>query len=295
MKKRSPTWLSDLKSNTFSQIGEDGIIEKILEIISEKNKYCVEFGAWDGKYLSNTRNLIVNKGFSAILIEGSKAKFEELEKNYLQNQKVVTLNKFVGFGPDDNLDEILGDTPTPVDFDFLSIDIDGNDYHVWKAMKRYRPKIVVVEFNPTIPTEVEFVQKADHAVNQGSSLLAMTKLAKEKGYELVAVLPFNAFFVRRKYFNLFKISDNNPRILRTIVDDVTYLFVGYDGRILLQGAKRMPWHGIRLKESKMQVLPGFLQKHPNNYNRIEHRIIHGYRIFSNPGKFLRKVYSFFRS
>ena len=227
---KSPTWLLDFKSDTYSQTGEDGIIKKILEVIPQNNKWCVDFGAWDGLYLSNTRNLIETKGYSAILIEGNKVKFVELKKNYAQNKNVITINRFVGFEKEDNLDQILKMTPIPNDFDFLSIDIDGNDYHVWKAISDYNPKIVCIEFNPTIPTEIEFIQSADTSVRQGASLLSLVKLGKDKGYELVSVLKFNAFFVRSKYYPLFKMESNSPKVLRTNLSDITYLFSGMTAR-----------------------------------------------------------------
>lgn len=274
---KKPTWLLDFKYDRFSQHGEDGIIEKILEILPEKDRYCVEFGAWDGIAMSNTRNLIINKGYSAVLIEGDSAKFEELKRNYAENPNVITMNRFVGFGEDDNLDQILKDTPVPVDFDFLSIDIDGNDYHVWKAIKKYRPKVVCIEFNHTIPTEVEFVQQPDHSINQGASLLSLVKLGKEKGYELVATTLVNAFFVRKELFPLFEIEDNRPETLRTNLDYVTYIFLGYDGTLFLRGYRKSPWHeGLELDESKMQILPDFLRKYPQNYNELEEKLYREY-------------------
>ncbi len=274
---KKPTWLLDFKYDRFSQHGEDGIIEKIIEILPEKDKYCVEFGAWDGIAMSNTRNLIINKGYSAVLIEGDSAKFEELKRNYAQIPNVITINRFVGFGEDDNLDQILKDTPVPSDFDFLSIDIDGNDYYVWKAMKNYSPKVVCIEFNHTIPTEVEFVQPPDHSVNQGVSLLSLVKLGKEKGYELVAVSIVNAFFVKKEYFPLFEIEDNRPEILRTNLEYVTYLFLGYDGTLFLRGFRKSPWHeGLELEESRMQFLPNFLRRYPQNYNEFEKRLYREY-------------------
>ena len=266
---KHPTWLLDYQANVFSQAGEDGVIEKVLELLPDKNNWCVEFGAWDGILYSNTRNLVVNKKYSAILIESDQEKFKDLQSNYSQYASVLTVNRYVGFNNHDQLDLILKSTPIPRDFDFLSIDIDGNDYHVWRATENYQPKVVCVEFNPTIPTEVDFVQAADKRVNQGSSLIALTELGREKGYELIAVLPFNAIFVKREYFPVFEISDNRPSTLRTHTQAITYMFSGYDGRIILRGHRRNDWHGIEIREDVVQVLPKFLQKYPLNYNRIE--------------------------
>src|SRR5689334_19634333 len=105
--KKSPKWLLEYKSDVYSQTGEDGIIQKILETLPARDKWCVEFGAWDGKHLSNTRNLIDHKQYSAVLIEGSRAKFSELKGNYAANPDVYPINAFVGFDPNDNLDTIL--------------------------------------------------------------------------------------------------------------------------------------------------------------------------------------------
>ncbi len=267
---RNPCWLLEYKKNVFSQTGEDGIIEKILEIIPEKDYWCVEFGAWDGVMNSNTRNLIVNFGYSAVLIEGGKEKFTELKKNYSENQKVIALNKFVGFSDNDNLDRILKETPITKNFDFLCIDIDGNDYHVWNSFKIYKPKVVCIEFNPTIPNEVEFVQEADFSINQGSSILSLTKLAKNKGYQLVSIIDFNAFYVDEKYFNLFEIPDNSIQTLRKNLSFITYFFTGYDGTIFLKGSQRFFNHGgIKINAEKLQYLPKFLRKYSGNYNLIE--------------------------
>jgi hypothetical protein len=266
---RASAWLLDFRKNVYSQTGEDGVIEKILQILPEKDKWCVEFGAWDGVLFSNTRNLIENADYSAVLIEGSNVKWSELQKNYSYKTNVITLNTLVGFSEYDNLDVILSDTPIPFDFDFLSIDVDGNDYHIWKAISKYRPKVICIEFNPTIPTQVRFVQRADPNLNQGASLLNLVELGKEKDYELVAALPFNAFFVDSKYYPLFGINNNAPETLRKDFSFVTYLFSGYDGTIFLEGCKQLPWHDIPIKESRIQHLPKVLRKYTESYNFIE--------------------------
>ncbi len=276
------------KSSTWPA-GEDGIIAKILSLLPKNDKWCVEFGAWDGVYLSNTHNLIKNKNYSAVLIEGDKSRFKDLQRNYAKNPKAITLNRFVGFNRKDNLDQILKKTPIPTDFDYLCIDIDGNDYHVWKAMTKYKPKVVCIEFNSTVPTEVDFVQPADPSVNQGASLLSLVELGKKKDYELVAVLPINAFFVRSKYFPRLKIKDNRLETLRTVIDN-TYIFMGYDGKIFLHGRKKLPWHGIEIDESKIQPLPIFLRKFPANYTIFEKTALAIYVLLTRPGFSFRKLF-----
>ncbi len=290
MRKHS-TCLYDFKKDVYTQAGEDGIIEKVLQVLPHHDKWCVEFGAWDGITFSNTRNLIENLDYSGVLLEVEKAKFLELDKNYSSSDDVITLNAYVGFTEEDGLDTLLSNTPVPSDFDFLSIDVDGNDYHIWKALSRYHPKVVCIEFNPTIPTEVRFIQPADPDINQGNSLLSLVELGREKGYELVSVLSFNAFFVDSQYYPLFGIDDNRPEVLRQDLSDVTYIFMGYDGTLFLRGKKELFWHGLPLKESKIQHLPGFLRKQSDRYNIFQRmaRLVF-WTLIATPGEAARKIY-----
>jgi Methyltransferase FkbM domain len=271
---RKSAWLIEHANDVFTQTGEDGIIAKILEIIPETDQWCVEFGAWDGIHLSNTRNLILNSDYHAVLIEGSESKSKELATNYKAYPGVTPINAFVGYTKDDNLDTLLAETDIPGDFDFLSIDVDGNDYHIWKAMSRYQPKIVCIEYNPTLASGVHFVQEAGPSVMHGSSPSAIEALGKEKGYSLVCVTDLNLIFVKDEYFPLFEIEDHSLATLRPNENFVTHLFCGYDGRILLQGSKRMPWHGIEIKppmldENMLEQIPESLQRFPDNYSFIQ--------------------------
>lgn len=265
----SPSWLLQYSRNEYSQAGEDGIVEKILDTLPESDQWCVEFGAWDGIHLSNSRNLIINRNYSAILIEGDPKKFDILCENYQSNKNVTAFNSLVGFSESNNLDSLLSKTDIPENFDFLSIDIDGNDYHVWKAISTYHPKVICIEFNQTIPTEVRFVQPSDPKINQGSSLLSLVELGKEKGYELVCVSSWNAFFVKENYLPLFGISDNSPQCLRQDLDGITYIFSGYDGTVFVQGKSALPWHNIPITSSRLQQLPKVLRKFPSDYNIFE--------------------------
>jgi hypothetical protein len=286
---KSSTWLLEHQENIYSQSGEDGVIEKVLDTLPDRDNWCVEFGAWDGKYLCNVRNLVENKGFSSVLIEASKQKFAELTDNYKGHPNVFLVNQFVGFQVDDNLDNILGNTPIPVNFDFLSIDIDGNDYHVWKVVDKYRPKSICIEFNPTIPIEIDFVQDADPSLNQGSSASAIVALGKQKGYELVSVVGCNAIMVDAKYFPAFHIADNSLQTLWVDRNAITYLFVGYDGKVFLTGKQTLPWHGVKLKPSDVNVMPAFLQKYPSNYGFLEKALFAIYLLFRDPVYLMEKL------
>lgn len=181
MVKNKNAWLLDHADNTYTQTGEDGILAKVLEILPETNSWCVEFGAWDGIHYCNSRNLILNHEYNAVMIEGSKEKAGALAKNYEAYPKVIPMNRFVGYTKGDTLDTILQETEIPKDFDFLSIDVDGNDYHIWDAMDEYRPKIVCIEYNPTIATGVRFVQEPGPTVMHGASRLRSKSSAGPRG------------------------------------------------------------------------------------------------------------------
>jgi hypothetical protein len=274
--KKSNTWLNEFSKNVYSQNGEDGILEKIFEIVPNTDKSCVEFGAWDGKHLSNTYHLIKNQGYSAVLIEGDNSKLKKLVKNFQDNSRIKAINAFVGFSQEDNLDTLLKTTSIPQDFDLLSIDIDGNDYHVWKAMQYYTPKVVCIEYNFSIPNEVEFVQKKDMAISQGSSILSLCKLAKLKQYELIAVTQTNLIFVKNVFFKLFEIESNAINKMRLDYSSITYLFCGYDGTVFIAGNKKRVWHGV---DYEVKPLPKIFRKYPGNMGKLTTLLYNGYRVW----------------
>ncbi len=136
----------------------------------------------------------------------------------------------------------------------------------------HSPKIVIIEFNPTISKTIEFIQAKDMRIGQGSSLLSTDKLAKSKGYELVSVTRNNAIFVDRRFFDLFGIKDNS--VNRMMVDEsmITHIFCGYDGTVFVRGYGRSPWHQIPYKESKMQLLPRWAIKRYGDKNPIRRKL-----------------------
>lgn len=186
------------RQDIYSQGGEDGVLEQIFETIGATNKWCVEFGAWDGIQYSNTRALTDN-GWKAVLIEADGHRFNDLLRNMQEGS--IPINARVGFGPEDNLTAILKKhTTIPIDFDLLSIDIDSDDYLVWEAFEEYKPRVVVIESNPTFPMNVEFVQHP--GLHFGNSALALWLLGLAKGYKLVAYTT-NCIFVRKDLADAF--------------------------------------------------------------------------------------------
>ena len=249
------TWLLKHRRNVTSQSGEDGIIAKIFEVLRDHAKVCVELGAWDGKHHSNTYDLIRSQGWSGYLIEANAEKFKALEENYRGVRGATLIQRRVRLDPGQGtLDEVLAEHKCPEEVDLLSIDIDGNDYYVWEGLTRYSPKVVLIEFNPTVPNDVLFVQDRSFEVNQGCSLLALTELAQEKGYQLVCATETNAFFVSNELFAQFGIADNSPDAMyRPTMNG--RIFHGYDGAIHVVGMPRLLWHNVELCDEDFQVLP----------------------------------------
>jgi hypothetical protein len=266
--------LSFFSENVYSQFGEDGIIREILNRLRahvELDSWCVEFGAWDGVFLSNTCRLIREDHFSAVLIEGDKQRADVLEVNFPQDE-VHKICQFIHFEGPDSLEATLSRTPIPNNFDFLCIDVDGVDYHIFESIKRFSPKVVCIEFNPTIPNNVDFVQARDFSLKQGSSAKAIVRLAKEKSYSLVAATTCNLIFVSDHLRNFVVEEEQTIEFLNPAGNDGTYIFVGYDGTLLSNKENlEIVWHGLTVPLAEIQVLPGPLRAFPSDYGSLQHK------------------------
>jgi hypothetical protein len=255
--KPESVYLCKFSENVTSQFGQDGVITKIFQIIGATNEWCVEFGAWDGELYSNTWNLRENHRWKAVLIEGDSSKASLLESKYGNKAGIHCIKRLVSFEGPDSLDEILATTPIPKNYDFLSIDIDGNDWHIWESVSYYRPRVVSIEINNTIPNEIYFVQDRDPAVSHGNSLLAMIELGKHKGYQLVSVIGTDAIFVLEEFFANFGIDDNSIDAMFTPGELETMIFQTYDHTFFAAGMLRVNWTDpvIVFPPDQFQVFP----------------------------------------
>jgi len=195
-----PGDLRSFEKKISSQNGEDGIIEEIFRRIGTTTKFFVEFGVETG-IECNCACLVRRHHWRGLFIEADAAHFAGLAENYQDCPAVALRHEKVSAA---NIQQILQEANVPLDLDLLSIDIDGNDYWVWSAIRDYRPRLVVIEYNASFPPPQKWVMKEnpDHCwagtADFSASLASLAALGKVKGYTLVACdsRGVNAFFVR---------------------------------------------------------------------------------------------------
>lgn len=201
----------DVEFRNFSQNGEDGILHYIFSLIGTTDRRVVEMCAGSG-IQCNATNLIINHGWQGYLFDGNEnnvatgnAFFRACSDTFIAppvfQQAWITA---------ENVNQLLSEQEVSGEIDLLSLDLDGVDYWIWKALDIINPRVVVLEFQGalganvscTIPNDPEF--RADFAgqigpMYCGASLAAFAKLSNAKGYRLIGVnsYHFNAFFVRR--------------------------------------------------------------------------------------------------
>lgn len=189
--QRDFAWLVDHASNTYSQFGEDGVLEAIFKRIGVESRWCLECGAADGLFFSNTRRLI-EAGWSAVLVEADRSAFARLHRNCQEfGDRVHIYSAQV----DDThrLEPILRHAGAPHDLDLAVIDVDGQDYFVWNAMLRYRPRVVVIEFDPYV--DEYFIPSLGGEGQAGKA--AVISLGVGKFYEPVFENDRNIIFVKQ--------------------------------------------------------------------------------------------------
>lgn len=188
----------------YSQSGEDGILMGIFSRIGVTNKRFIEIGIGNGDEC-NTANLSLNHGWSGLLIDGDHKQVEAARQFYGHLNGVRVEQCFVTV---DNINELFIKNRMTGEIDMFSLDIDGNDYWVLERINVIKPRVVMLEYNPSlgpersisIPYYPEFYRMDYHKSGwyHGASLTALTSLMKSKGYILVGCDSngYNAFFIR---------------------------------------------------------------------------------------------------
>jgi hypothetical protein len=181
--------------NIYTQNGDDGIIEQLFKDLNITSGTVVEFGAWDGIYISNVFNLWANKNYSAILIESDENRAGELQNLCAKFDNVEVLCTLVSdnLNSENCLDRILSKSKFNVDKDnlaFVSIDVDSIDYDIFKSITKHFPKIVAIEYDSGIPAD-----QSVYSYSGSVSSKALSELAAIKGYTPVCATG-NLYVVR---------------------------------------------------------------------------------------------------
>src|SRR5579871_308380 len=185
----------------YSQCDEDGIITEIFKRIGTGNRTFVEFGVETG-IECNTAKLLV-EGWKGLWIDGSAANVAQIRNSlpdFLGQGRLTVLESFINA---ENINALIQQGGFTDEIDLLSIDIDMNDYWVWKAIEVVKPRVVVIEYNATLRPPMSVVvpynptQTWNGSNYFGASLEALTRLGRQKGYRLVgcSFSGANAFFV----------------------------------------------------------------------------------------------------
>lgn len=203
----NPLRLEKSGYKVYSQNDEDGIISEIFKRIGTTNKIFVEFGVGNG--LENNTHFLLLKGWKGLWIEGDKKSCDYISKEfskiiYNKDNEKNQLNLLNSFINKDNINKLISSVGITDEIDLLSIDIDGNDYHVFKEISCINPRVIIIEYNAKFPSDFSWVMEYDPnhiwdgSDQHGASLKALELLAREKGYQLVGtnISGINAFFVR---------------------------------------------------------------------------------------------------
>ncbi|HEU5281063.1 MAG TPA: hypothetical protein VFU82_03680 [Gammaproteobacteria bacterium] len=254
--------ISAFARNEYSRYGEDGIIEQLVKVISTHNRYFVDVGAWDGVTHSKSRNLAINHGWRGLLVEESVDAYAKLRTGYRSISAIATLNSPLALEGEHSLNAMLRAQNAPNDPDFMTISVYGMDYYLWESLTEYTPKIVAIQFNPTIHNELKFIQANDFEINHGCSLRALLELGNYKGYELVGVTLDTAFFLDRKYaYRFFELVQATKGDLDEMYEPyLMRLYQLYDGTLNLEGLDRLFWHNMPIDLEKIQVIPKHLRQ-----------------------------------
>ena len=205
----------DSEFKVFSQWGEDGIIQFLINKLRLKNKIFIEFGV-ENYTESNTRFLLQNDNWAGLIFDGSKENIDYIKKDpiyWASNLKAEHL-----FITKKNINNAILSNGIKGDVGLLSIDIDGNDYWIWEEIECISPDIVIIEYNSnfgtnskiTIPYTSTFDRNKAHfsKIYYGASIAALNYLGEKKGYKLVAANSAgnNLFFAKKEHTSLEKIS-----------------------------------------------------------------------------------------
>lgn len=207
-RQKEPLPLARTEFKVFSQFGDDGIIQYILQRLDlpASEQRFVEFGV-ENYTEANTRFLLRNNNWSGLIMDASEPFMSSVRRDEIYwRHDLTALARFI---TRENINALLEEAGFGGPIGLLSIDIDGNDYWIWEAITTVDPAVVIVEYNSlfgahdavTIPYQADFSRERAHYSHLywGTSLAALCHLAAQKNYVWIGcnAAGNNAYFVRK--------------------------------------------------------------------------------------------------
>lgn len=201
---RDPRRLLAHGAQYWSQNYEDGMIAEIFRRIGTASRTFLEIGVGDGS--ENNTTALLSAGWSGWWIDGSKDACRLIEQRLQEMPDMASRLKVrQALVSPANIVGLLAELGVPSEIDLFSLDIDLDTYHIWKALNKFKPRVVVVEYNAGIPPGQAWIHPYktgrfwDGTQAFGASLKAYEQLGDTFGYNLVGcdIIGVNAFFVRK--------------------------------------------------------------------------------------------------
>ena len=198
--------IEDKEFKVYSQFGDDGIIQFLVNTIGISNKYFIEFGVADF-YESNCHFLMVNNNWKGLVIDGSEKHIRRVKNSSIYSRyNLKAINEFI---TKDNIMNIIS-SEVKSNIGLLHIDLDGNDYWILNEIDfdLLSPEIVILEYNYifgherkiTVPYDESFNRFKNHHCGLffGASLAALNNSMLDKGYIFIGsnVARNNAYFIK---------------------------------------------------------------------------------------------------
>ena len=201
---------SEVEFKVFSQFGDDGIIQWLINNLDIQNETFIEFGVQDYRE-SNTRFLMMNNNWSGFVMDGSEEFIRKIRNSeYFWKYQLSAESVFIDC---ENINNLISSQSFEREVGLLHIDLDGNDYWIWGKIDVIDPTIVILEYNAvfgiersiTVPYDKDFQRTEAHHSNLywGASLGALIQISNNKGYAFIGCNSAgnNAYFVRREKLN----------------------------------------------------------------------------------------------
>lgn len=202
--------LHEVEFKVYSQWGDDGIIQWLIQNLDFENRTFIEFGVSNYDE-ANTRFLMMNDNWSGFIMDGSKSNIEYIRNSdYYWKYDLTAKEAFIDR---ENVNALIKSSGFDKEVGILHIDLDGNDYWIWEELDVVSPTLLILEYNSvfgseraiTVPYDKDFVRTNAHYSNLyfGASLLALCELSEKKGYRFIGCNSAgnNAFFVREDRMN----------------------------------------------------------------------------------------------